>query len=303
MMDVSIWSVKYAPKKLDEVIFQDLKQKTKFYSFLESGQIPHLMLSGFQGTGKTTLSKVLIKELGVNAMDVLKINCSDEKIDAIRNKVVSFSMSLPVGNFKVVQLEEFDYLSLDAQALLRGLISDSSESCRFIGTCNYANKIIPPLKSRFQHFEFKAPDKEKVALRAAQILDSESIEFDPVHLLTYVDITYPDIRQTIELLQASCQGGVLQEPGKLESTHDWKFSLLECISNGDFKSARKVICENSSKEEHEDVYRFLYENVDKMKVKDKDAAIVTIADYLYKHSIVSDTEINLAACLISLGNV
>lgn len=301
-MNVSIWSVKYAPRRLDDVIFQDLKQKEKFYGFVSGRQIPHLMLSGFQGTGKTTMSKVLVEEMGIDRLDVLRINCSDEKIDAIRNKVVGFSMSLPVGDFKVVQLEEFDYLSLDAQALLRGLISDSSESCRFIGTCNYANKIIPPLKSRFQHFEFKSPDKEKIALRVAQILDMESIEFDPVHLLTYVDITYPDIRQTIELVQANSHAGRLHEPKGLDSSHDWKLNLLDCLSTGDFKTARKIVCQSASKDEHEDVYRFLYENVDKMNVKDKDSAVVTIAEYLYKHSVVADTEINLAACLISLGN-
>jgi DNA polymerase III delta prime subunit len=248
------------------------------------------------------MSKVLVNEIGLDPLDVLRINCSDEKIDAIRNKVVGFSMSLPVGEFKVVQLEECDYLSLEAQALLRGLISDSSESCRFIATCNYANKIIPPLKSRFQHFEFKSPDKEKIALRMAQILDAESVDFDPIHLLKYIDVAYPDIRQTIELLQANCSSGKLNEPKSLEGSHDWKLSLLDCLSVGDFKSARKIVCQSASKDEHEDVYRFLYENVDKMGVKDKDAAVVTIADYLYRHSVVADTEINLAACLISLGN-
>lgn len=302
-MQVSIWSVKYAPKKLSDVIFQGFKEKEKFSSFIESGHIPHLLLSGYQGTGKTTLSKVLINELKVDSSDTLRINCSDEKIDAIRNKVVGFCATMPVGNFKVVQLEELDGLSLDAQNLLRGLISDSSESCRFIATCNYVNKVIPPLKSRFQHFEFKTPDKEKIALRMAHILDRESIEFDPEHLLAYVDVAYPDIRQTIELLQQSCTNGSLQPPGNSQTAHDWKFSLLDCLSSGNFKAARKVICENSSREEHEDIYRFLYENVEKMKVSDKDAAILVIAEYLYKHSIVADTEINLAACLISLGNI
>lgn len=301
-MDTSIWSVKHAPKNLNEVIFQDHRQKQKFQSFVESKQIPHLMLSGIQGTGKTTLSKILVKELAVSAGDVLKINCSDEKIDAIRNKVVGFSITLPIGNFKVIQLEEFDHLSIDAQALLRGLISDSSESCRFIATCNYANKIMPPLKSRFQHFEFKAPDKEKIALRMADILDTENVSFDPDHLLTYVDVAYPDIRQTIELLQSNCQGRTLLSPGKSGSDFDWKFNLLDELGSGNFKIARKLVCENASKEEHEDIYRFLYENVDRMKVKDKDAAILVIAEYLYKHSIVTDTEINLAACFIAIGN-
>ncbi len=301
-MKPTIWVEKYRPKSIAEVIFQDERQRKQFEAYVAACDIPNLFLSGVQGTGKTTISKALIRDLGVDRADVLRINCSDEKIDALRSKVSGFAMTMPMGKFKVVQLEEIDYLSLDGQALLRSLIEDSSSSCRFIATCNYENKVIPPLKSRFQQFFFRAPDKEKIAERMVEILESEKVDFDAGYLLTYIDVGYPDIRKTIQLLQGNIGSGKLLNPSQVSnSTADWKFGLLDSISSGDFKKARKLVCESATREEHEDVFRFLYDNIDKLKVKDKDAAILVIADFLYKHTIVADTEINVAACFISLG--
>lgn len=303
-MKTSIWVEKYRPKTINEVIFQDDRQRKQFEAFINAGDIPHLFLTGIQGTGKTTVSRALIRDLGVDPSDVLKINCSDEKIDAMRSKVTNFAMSMPIGKFKVVRLEEIDYLSLDGQALLRSLIEETSGSCRFIATCNYANKVIPPLKSRFQEFYFKAPDKDKVALRVAEMLDTEGVDYQPEDLLTYVDVGYPDIRKIIQLLQGNVNSKKLLNPSQISAdSADWKFGLLDAISKGDFKKARKLVCESATREEHEDVFRFLYTNIDKMKISDKEAAIVTIAEFLYKHSIVSDTEVNLAAMFITLGKL
>ena len=300
-MKHSIWTEKYRPRTLSDVVFQDPAQEKKFKSFAANGDIPNLLLSGIQGTGKTTISRAIIRDLGVDPTDVLKINCSDEKIDALREKVKAFSMTIPNGKFKVVRLEEFDHLSLDGQALLRALIEDSSATCRFIATCNYENRVIPPLKSRFVHIDFRAPDKEQVALRMVHILETENIKFNPEDLLTYIDVGYPDIRKIIQLLQENSTSGTLSLPSASASSTDWKFSLLDAVTKGEWKAARKIVCDSASKEEHEDVYRFLYENVSKLDVQDPEAAIVTIAEYLYKHSIVADTEINLAACFIALS--
>jgi replication factor C small subunit len=303
-MKTSIWVEKYRPKSLSDVIFQDARQEKAFKNFVDDGDIPNLLLSGVQGTGKTTISKALINDLGIDRSDVLRVNCSDEKIDALRNKVSTFAMTLPLGKFKVVQLEEFDYLSLDGQALLRGLIEDSAGNCRFIATCNYLNKIIPPVKSRFQEFYFKAPDKEKIALRMVDILEMEKVDFDPEDVLTYIDVGYPDIRKTIQLLQGNSSKGKLLSPKDVSAgDSDWKFGLLDAIGSGDFKKARKLVCESATREEHEDVFRFLYDNIEKMDVSDRDAAVITIAEHLYKHSIVADTEINLASLFISLSKV
>jgi len=302
-MKSSIWVERYRPRTISEVIFQDTRQETTFENIIKDGIIPNLLLSGFQGTGKTTISKVLIRELKVDPADVLRINCSDEKIDALRNKVSGFAMTMPIGKFKVVQLEELDYSSLEGFALLRGLIEDTSATCRFIATCNYENKIIPPLKSRFQRFHFQAPDKEKIAARMVEILDKEEVDYDAEDLLTYIDVGYPDIRQTIQLLQSNTQNKKLLSPSNASSENDWKFGLLDCLVKNDWVAARKLVCTSASREEHQDIYTFLYQNVDKMKTENKDAVIVTLAEYMYKHALCSDTEINLSACFIALKQI
>lgn len=304
MMKTSLWVEKYRPKTIDEVIFQDNRQRQQFVNFVSSGDIPNLLLTGIQGTGKTSVSKAIINDLKIDSADVLRINCSDEKIDAMRDKVRNFAMTFPIGKFKVVQLEEFDYLSLDGQALLRNLIEESANNCRFIATCNYINKIMPALRSRFQEFTFKAPDQDKVALRMADILDKQNISYDAEDLLDYVAVGYPDIRKIIQLLQQNSNNGVLVSPsGEAAKASDWKFGLLDLIVKGDFKAARTLVCESTTREEHEDVFRFLYENIEKCAIKDKDQAIVVIAEYLYRHSIVADTEINIAAMFIELSKL
>lgn len=304
MKSSSIWVDKYRPKTISDVIFQDERQAQKFQSFVKEKDFPNLLLSGVQGTGKTTVSRALIRDIGIEKFDVLLIKCSEKQIAAIREEVLGFAMTMPIGQFKVVRLEECDYLSLDAQALLRTTIEDSSRNCRFIATCNYENKLIPPLKSRFQQFYFRAPDKEQMALRMAGILETEGVDFDAEDLLTYIDVGYPDIRKTIQLLQGNTSDKKLLSPSNASTAQsDWKFGLLDAISSGDFKKARTIVCETATREEHEDVYRFLYDNISKLKVDDKDAAILTIAEHLFKHGVVSDTEINLAALFISLSKL
>lgn len=302
-MKTSLWTEKYRPRTIADVVFQDDRQQRQFELFVADGIIPNLLLSGVQGTGKTTISQALIRDLGVDPADVLKINCSDEKIDALREKVRGFAMTFPMGKFKVVRLEEFDYLSLDGQALLRSLIEESASTCRFIATCNYVNKVIPPLRSRFQEFEFRAPDQEKVTLLVADILDKEKVAYDPDDLVAYVAVGYPDIRKIIQLVQQNSGTGkqLISPDGRAAAESDWKFGLLQCLKSGDWPKARKLVCESATREEHEDVFRFLYENVDQLKVKDRDQAVITIAEYLYRHTIVADTEINLAAMFIELG--
>lgn len=304
MKKTSLWVDKYRPTSISEVIFQDAKQEQFFQNIVASGELPNLLLSGVQGTGKTTTSKALLNDLNVDPVDILRLKCSDEKIEALRDKAVGFAMTYPIGKFKVIQLEEFDYLSLDAQALLRSLIEDSSSNCRFIATCNYINKVIPALRSRFQEFTFKAPDQEKAALRMAEILDKEGVTFDADELFDYIAVGYPDIRKIIQLLQQNTSGKQLQSSkGVAAQEADWKFGLLDCIVKGDFKSARKLVCESATREEHEDVFKFLYQNIDKLKVKNPDQAIVIIADRMRDHALAADTEINLAAMFIELGQV
>lgn len=299
---------KYRPTSLDEVIFQDENLKTRFKSFIENGEIPNLLFSGVQGSGKTTLSRVLIKELKIDAADILTINASDENsVEDMRNKIKGFAYSLPIGKFKVVQLEEFDYLSHNAQSVLRSIIEDTSDVTRFIATCNYDNKIMPAIKSRFQQFHFKAPDIESVIIRMGEILISENIEIDLDVLDKYVRAGYPDIRKIINLLQQNSASGKLVAASTSSDSSDWKFKLLDVLAASDFRAARKIVCENAAREEYEDVFRFLYENINKIakfKTMDKqEEAIVVIADYLYRHGICADPEINIAAMFIALGQL
>ena len=303
-----LWVEEYRPKTLDSVIFQDETLKSKFGTYIKSREIPNLLFSGVQGSGKTTLSRVLVRELKIDPADIMTINCSDEMIDALRDKVKSFAYSMPIGKFKVVQLEEFDYLSQNGQALLRAIIEDTSAVTRFIATCNYENKIIPAIKSRFQQFNFKAPDQEAVYVLMAEILEKENVEFEFDVLDAFVSATYPDIRKTINLLQQYSQGGKLQAmTGSGNSSADWKFKLIDLLKGTDYRAMRKLVCENCSRDEYDDVFRFLYENISKsVKFKDpakEEEAIVIIADNLYRHGICSDGEINIASLFITLGNI
>lgn len=299
-----LWVEKYRPSSLDEYVFHDESLKKKIKAIIKSGDLPHILLSGVQGSGKTSLSQVLLNELGVDKNDVLRINASDETgVDAMRDKIKMFAQTYPIGKFKVVQLEECDYLTHNSQATLRTMMEDYSDNCRFIGTCNHENKIMPALKSRMQHFHFKNPDLDDVLIRAGEILVSENVEFEIDLLNTYVSIGYPDIRKIINLLQQNSIDGKLQSPTNDEIEADYKFKLLEYIEHKDYRNARKLVAENVSREEYEDFYRFLYTNVDKMTkdVDKQESIIVIISNYLFKHGSVADPEINAAACLIEIS--
>lgn len=304
-----LWVEKHRPKTLDDIIFQDDKMKQQFKAMLKNGQISHLLFSGVQGSGKTTLSRALIRELKIDPADVLTVNASDENsVDAMRDKIKGFAYSMPMGKFKIVQLEEFDYLTHNAQSVLRTIMEDTSDVTRFIATCNYENKILPAIKSRFQQFHFKAPDQISVYELLIAILEQENVEYDIELLEQYVSATYPDIRKTINLVQQNIANGKLQSlKSGADQSADWKFKLLDLLKNSDFRGMRKLVCENASRDEYDDVFRFMYDNVSKIpKFKDvsnEEQAIVIIADHLYRHSLCGDGEINLASLFISLGQI
>lgn len=309
------WVEKYRPTSIQDVVFTDDRTESRFKQIVETGELPNLLLYGPPGTGKTSLSKALIHDLNIDSMDRLRINCSDEKIDAMREKVRSFAQTMPIGksqeawergdrrpDFKVVQLEEFDYLSQDAQALLRSLMEETSGSTRFIATCNYINKVIPPLRSRFQEFELRAPDQDKYAMRLAEICEKESVDAEAEDIASLMSVAYPDMRKAINLLQQHVVGGKLVLSAT-EVASDWKLALLPLLETGDFKAARKLVCESASREELQDIYRFLYTNIGKVKkLKGKEGeAVVLIAQYQYQHGFVADPEIQVAALFVELG--
>jgi DNA polymerase III delta prime subunit len=297
------WVEAYRPHLIKDIIFGSERVRRIFEGYAEAKEFPSLLIHGPKGTGKSSLSMALTHEAGVDEMDRLKINCSDEKIDALRDKVKSFATTMPYGDFKVVRLEEIDYLSLDGQALLRDLIETTSGTCRFIGTCNYLNKVIPPLQDRFILHHFGAPNRDEMLLRAAEILEAKNIEFTLEDLEAVVAAAYPSMRQVLQLLEGHSTSGTLLLGGGESASADWKLGLLPLLEAGDLKGARKLVSESATREELVDVFRYLYDNLHKVKtLKTKqDQAVVLIAQYQYQHAFVADGEINIAALFIELG--
>jgi DNA polymerase III delta prime subunit len=304
----SLWCEAYRPATFDEYIFQSATQKKQFTAMAENKEIPNLLLSGSAGTGKTSLSKLLVNVLEIDDCDVMTINASDNNsVDYIRDKIYGFATSFAIGSFKVIQLEEADYLSINAQAVLRGLLEETQDNCRFILTCNYENKIVEPVKSRLQHFHFKSPSKDEVLLRAGEILVNELIEFELELLEKYVTGYYPDIRKIINTLQQNSIAGKLTQPSIDDGEGDYHFEMVDLLQNGDLRGLRKLICTNVPREEYDGIYRYLYENLQSCpkfgKIDAYEAGIVVVASYLYKNSICADPEINFAACAIELNNI
>jgi DNA polymerase III delta prime subunit len=308
MAVTKLWVEKYKPSSIDQYIFHSEDHKKQFLKMIKNRDIPNLLLSGAPGSGKSTLSNILVTALNIDDCDLLRINASDENsIDVMREKISSFVSTYAIGgHFKIVQLEEADYLTLNAFAMLRGMMEDNSNNARFILTCNYENKIIPPVKSRLQHFHFKSPSLEETTIRCAEILATECVDFDLDVLDKYIASAYPDIRKIINLLQQHSLDNKLITPTTADSS-DYNFKIIELLEKGDLRELRKVVCENVSREEYEGLYRFLYENIKRVpKFSDVDAfegAIVQIASYLYKHGICADPEINFAALCIELGQL
>lgn len=303
-----LWVEKYRPRTVSDYVFRDDKQKKQVSSWVDSGAIPHLLFSGAAGTGKTTLAKVLLKELDVDDGDVMMINASNENnVDTMRTKINGFASSLPFsGDFKYVLLDEADYLSPNAQAILRNMMETYSTTCRFILTCNYPNKVIPAIHSRCQGYHIEKLDTEEFTARVATILITEGTDLDLDTLDIYVRSTYPDLRKCINMVQQNVVDGKLQAPGEGESGEsDWVLEYVALFQLGKISEARKLIVSKARAEEYEGVYRKLYENLDWFGEDDitQGRALICIRDGLVNHALVADPEINLSATLLELQHI
>ena len=299
-----LWTEKYRPNNVEDYVFRDDAQKHQIENWVKEGALPHLLFSGGPGTGKTSLAKVLLAELGVMDLDILEINASNENnVDTIRSKITNFSSSLPFGDYKYVLLDEADYLTPNAQAALRGVMETYHMSCRFILTCNYPNRVIPALHSRCQGFHIEKLDVTEFTARIATIGISEGIELDLDTLDTYVQANYPDLRKAINAVQQNVVDGVLQRPqAGDQASSDWMLQAVEMFKQGQYKPARELIVSQARPEEYDDVYKFLYRNLQLWGDTDakQEQAIIVIRDGMVKQPMCADPEINLSATLIEL---
>lgn len=303
-----LWVEKYRPRTVKDYVFVDDAQREQVEQWVKDGSIPHLMLSGSAGTGKTTLAKMLIHELAVDEYDVFYANGSKEarKVEWV-DKLINFCQTMPFGKCKIVLIDEAEYMNKDSvQPALRNLMEDYSHTVRFILTCNYPHKIINPIHSRCQRFHIVKTDHTEFTARVATVLVSESVEFDLETLDTYVKATYPDMRKCLNLLQQNSASGRLAEPSASDPTiNDWRLECVDLFKRGEVRRARTMLCQNSSPEETEDVFRWMYDNLQLWGTtpEQQDQAIVIIRNGLVNNNSVADTEINLSATLIELGQI
>jgi len=299
----TLWVEKYRPDNLDTYIGNEhLKEKVSVY--LESGDLPHLLLYGKAGTGKTTLAKILVKNI---ECDYLYINASDENnVDTVRNKVKNFASTMGFKDYKIIILDECDYITPNAQAALRNLMETFSKHCRFILTCNYVERIIDPIQSRCQSFQIVPPSKKEVAKHIHNILLQENVMSDMNDLKILIDSGYPDIRRVINAAQRNVVKGKL----KLDTTsiiqNDYKLKLLKILKTQDkknaFKDIRQLLLDNKITD-FADLFRLLYDEVDDWGKGHVAECILIIARYELSDGQVPDKEINAMAMLIELLGV
>ena len=299
----TLWVEKYRPYSLDTYIGNEhLKSKVTIY--LQNNDLPHLLLYGKAGTGKTTLAKILVKNI---ECDYLYINASDENsVDTVRNKVRHFASTVGFKDLKVIILDECDYITPNAQAALRNLMETFSKHCRFILTCNYVERIIDPIQSRCQLFQIIPPSKKEVAQKLHTILTEENVNGELEDIKVLVDSGYPDIRRVINSAQRNVVRGKLKLDAGSIIQNDYKLKLLEILKIQDkrnaFKNIRQLIAD-SQITDYADLFRLLYDEVDSYGQGHIAECILVIAKYELSDSQVVDKEINAMAMLIELLGV
>ena len=299
-MENTLWVEKYRPRDLQTYIGNEhLKEKVKLY--LESEDVPHLLLYGRAGTGKTTLAKVITSNIDC---DYLYINASDENnVDNVRTKIKNFASSIGFKSLKVIVLDEADFLTPNAQAALRNLMETFSKHCRFILTCNYVERIIDPIQSRCQSYKIVPPSKKEVAQQLVHILKEENCTFELDDVALIVNAGYPDIRRVIN----STQRQIVENKLKIDTSsiiqNDYKIKLLEMItSNSKLNEMRKLIADNSVSD-YSELFRLLYDSVEDYGKGKESECILAIANGQHQDVNVVDKEINFISTLIRIKRI
>lgn len=300
-MSNSLWVEKYRPDTLEGYVGNEhILEKVKIY--IENEDVPHLLLYGVAGTGKTTLAKIITNQIDC---DVMYINASDENsVDAVRDKIRGFASSMGFRKWKVVILDEADYLTPNAQAALRNLMETFSKSTRFILTCNYVEKVIDPIQSRCQTFAITPPSKKEVAKRLHQILTEEGVGFQTEDLAILVNSGYPDIRRVLNAAQRQVVKGELKIDTTSTVQANYIDNLVKVLQKGgdikqQFTEIRQIIADSKVKD-FTPLYRGLYDEVDTYASGKVGQTILNIADGQYKDSMVVDKEINVMAMILNI---
>jgi replication factor C small subunit len=299
----TLWTEKYRPTKLDDYVGNE-HLKTKVAGYLENDDIPHLLLFGRAGTGKTTLAKLIVKSIDC---DYMIINASDENnVEMVRTKVKNFASSMGFKKFKVIILDEFDYMSKEAQAILRNLMETFSAHCRFILTCNYVEKVIEPIQSRCQSFQIVPPTKKDVAIQMSKILKAEDVEFDVKDLVPIIDASYPDIRKVINTCQLNSNKGKLRVDVQNLLENDYKMKVLDILKSNDdrrnkYMKVRQAIIDSKANDFSE-LYTLLYDKVDEYGGDNTSGVILFLGEAVANSSLANDKEIIAAATMIKILN-
>lgn len=303
-VDNSLWVEQYRPRVLENYVGNEhLKEKVSDY--LQIGDVPHLLFFGKAGTGKTTLAKLIVNSINC---DHIIINASDENnVDTVRNKVKNFASTIGFKDMKIIILDEFDYMTPNAQAILRNLMETFSKHCRFILTCNYVEKVIDPIQSRCQTFQIIPPTKKDVAVQVSKILTKEGVRFEPKDLVPIIDAGYPDIRKIINTCQLNSSKGILKLDTNAVVGSDIKSKVVEILKSNDtgsnkWKTIRQVIADGRI-QDFTEFYTYLHEHVEDYSNGNDANVILVLAESQHKDALVVDKEITFTACIIQIVSI